>query len=329
MKLSWDSLGDGEDSDQLQILDKDCDRKQCKEILEDLIIKEESETVLIPDIPLSLPPDFPDLDWNKSEVHGLDWTDLDSSPNSIFQAVDSSHEPFKVLGVNLDALMSTVEKTETISTIESITNCSRVEVKQEIAITDPVTNLEDQFPPPVNHTDQQVMVSSHLACHDYTLRVYSYISSDQALILNKTTHPADSQSHRRKACPNDKDYLAHGTGIPRRNAPAKTHIKEEDKIFLCEQPGCGKLYAKTTHLKAHWRRHTGEKPFTCNWVGCGWKFRRSDELARHRRSHSGIKPYKCQICDKRFARSDHLDKHHKIHTKMKDLKFLNLLCQEP
>eukprot|EP00092_Neocalanus_flemingeri_P008450 GFUD01009106.1.p1 GENE.GFUD01009106.1~~GFUD01009106.1.p1 ORF type:complete len:466 (-),score=102.99 GFUD01009106.1:108-1505(-) len=320
-----------------------CDIKQFKDSLNNFTIKEEADPVPSSEIPLSLPPDLPDLDWDKSGLlpHGLDWTDMDSGANSTFQAVDSSDEPFQVLGVNLDALMSPVEaeETETMSAVDSISNLSRVEVKQEVVMTDPVTNFEKQFPlqrRPVMSPEEPDMVSSvssHLACHDYTPRVnymYSYVSSNKAVILNKITAPSSSsQSHRRKANPNDKDYLAHGTGIPRRNAPAKTHIKEEDKIFLCEQPGCGKLYAKASHLKAHMRRHTGEKPFTCNWVGCGWKFRRSDELARHRRSHSGIKPYKCQICDKRFARSDHLDKHHKIHTKMKDLKFLNLLCQEP
>ncbi|XP_059898691.1 transcription factor Sp4 [Gadus macrocephalus] len=136
----------------------------------------------------------------------------------------------------------------------------------------------------------------------------SSMSPDQLVQNSSDQEGPPSKRLRRVACscPNCRDGEGRNSGDP-----------SKKKQHVCHMEGCGKVYGKTSHLRAHLRWHTGERPFVCNWIFCGKRFTRSDELQRHRRTHTGEKRFECPECSKRFMRSDHLSKHIKTHQNKK------------
>lgn len=125
------------------------------------------------------------------------------------------------------------------------------------------------------------------------------ISHDSA--QQQSSQPQRKLKRLACTCPNCRDGDTNRAG------------SDKKKQHICHFQDCGKVYGKTSHLRAHLRWHSGERPYVCGWSFCGKKFTRSDELQRHRRTHTGEKRFQCPECLKRFMRSDHLSKHLKTH----------------
>ncbi|XP_072105068.1 transcription factor Sp7-like [Mobula birostris] len=108
-----------------------------------------------------------------------------------------------------------------------------------------------------------------------------------------------------------------GVGVPctwsNRGEPGRGVPQPRRWLHSCQVPGCGKVYGKASHLKAHLRWHSSERPFACSWLLCGRRFGRADELERHVRAHTRERRFHCPLCARRFTRSDHLAKHQRSH----------------
>nr|QSX72208.1 Krueppel-like factor B [Halisarca dujardinii] len=145
---------------------------------------------------------------------------------------------------------------------------------------------------------------------------FSCLSGQNSEAPSSTPSPSSTSSSPEVCRMNIESLLI--AASPTYSADAKIKSEglflEKRKTHTCPYQGCGKAYGKSSHLKAHIRSHTGERPFPCTWTGCVKRFARSDELARHFRTHTGEKRFACPVCDKRFMRSDHLSKHVKRHS---------------
>lgn len=78
--------------------------------------------------------------------------------------------------------------------------------------------------------------------------------------------------------------------------------------YLCDNPGCKKVYPRLCDLRKHKKRHL--KPFPCRDTTCETLFSTEKDRDRHERSkHRREEHLVCAVCGHRTARKDNMKDH--------------------
>ncbi|XP_006786899.1 Krueppel-like factor 9 [Neolamprologus brichardi] len=199
------------------------------------------------------------------------------------------HRPTPVAPANQPASVGLLPgEPEGSSEDREVRDTLRLEGANVVAVAGILTDLHGKFRPMSAYSE-----NSNSSCGGES--GYTTLSDPTTPTMTPTATPVPGQQHQQRAG-------GAGGGLKRHR---------------CTFNGCDRVYGKSSHLKAHIRTHTGERPFPCVWPNCVKKFARSDELARHTRTHTGEKRFQCPLCNKRFMRSDHLIKHARRHPDFK------------
>ncbi|KAL7034163.1 hypothetical protein ACKWTF_007874 [Chironomus riparius] len=89
-----------------------------------------------------------------------------------------------------------------------------------------------------------------------------------------------------------------------------THVKNENKVWICET--CGKSFNAKSTLINHAMVHQTDKPFVC--TTCGEGFKNKYKLKHHKGIHTGERNFGCEICGQRFRAKGTLKGHILTHT---------------
>ncbi|CAH2272992.1 zinc finger 653 [Pelobates cultripes] len=246
-----------------------------------------------------------------------------SCPSQVIIIAGPGYEALTAEGIQLDVTGGSAGEEGTCTTLEAMSAYTQTEImdpemEQHMADTvteeDPLYGLQRMEPESQGECDGDLVQSQS---EPLSTEVQEYgTNSTQAV----PKEPEKRKSRRCRAldgdgvlemfhCPYEGCTQVYTALNSFQNHVNLVHRKGKTKV--CPEPGCGKRFYLSNHLRRHMIIHTGVREFICET--CGKSFKRKSHLEVHRRTHTGETPLQCEVCGFQCRQRASLNWHMKKH----------------